>query len=105
MLILVAALAVAAADRPITPKERAIIEQAVKPELETPGTLSIPKLPAAATIVCGRVNGDLYKVSVIRDAAGRIVSAQQATVMTVDKLAFHKQAVMSMCSGQGYDLG
>ena len=104
MIITALALLAAAGARPITPSERAIINRAVQPELASPGTIGVGPLPAAATIVCGRVNGSDFKVYITRNAAGRIVAAEQTTVLTDDKPALLVMAIRQSCLHQGYSL-
>jgi hypothetical protein len=102
IITLLSLLAAPAAGRVITPSERAIIEAAVKPELTSPGTLAIGPVPAAASIVCGRVNGGQFQVVIKRDKAGKIVAAQQAVVLTAASDSFQVMVVDRNCLEQGY---
>lgn len=105
MLLTIIALAAATmpASRPLTPAERKIIEAAVLPELETPGSLGIGAIPKDATMVCGRVNGGQLRAYITRDAKGRIVSAQQVSVLNRNSDGLRIVVVSNQCAKQGYD--
>ncbi len=102
MLSTLLTLAAAADARPITPNERSIIERVVGPEAAGSGTIGVEPVPAAASIVCGRVNGSSFKVAVTRNSSGKITAAERPVVLTDSTPAVIKLSVMETCLNQGY---
>lgn len=103
MSLILFALAAAAGDaRPLSPAERTVITDAIASFLPSRPTIATDPVKADAVIVCGRAAGRTFKVAITRNAAGRIVAASEAAVMSPSRSAVDRLVVMQMCINNGY---